>query len=257
MKLELDSAHGKIIVDDSDIVMESEHYDIYEGVKAMRGGIPDKTVRCFAIHNEYGCVAVVFARNEQDAMDDAADAGKLGRALIAEADRCRIMYAGAGESEDTYEDETITYLGNAGEPYLLDNIGLMEIPIPSFSLSGLFFASTVNAAHEHATVTYYRSTGGMNIDISPQSCQEQTMAEQFALPSHFYEVIVSNVGNVHNGSDDSEARKVYEEYCRLVDDPGNGGRAKGESVALLCDDEVVEEQASAFDRILALQQLFQ
>ena len=84
MRLELDSKHGKITVDDKDIVMKSEHYDIYEGLKAMRGGDPDKTVRCYAIHNEYGCVAVVFARNEQDAMDDAADAGKLDGCKIDE-----------------------------------------------------------------------------------------------------------------------------------------------------------------------------
>ena len=55
-----------------------------------------------------------------------------------------------------------------------------------------------------------------------------------------WEVIVSNIGSVYRGRDVDRARKTYREYIQIVDDWY--GRAGGEAVTLICDDEVMEER---------------
>src|SRR4051812_33842038 len=58
-------------------------------------------VRPFLLHDHGFVVAVVFASCLQDALDEAADAGKLDRFAVSEA-----------EMKD-YSDESLTFLGNA------------------------------------------------------------------------------------------------------------------------------------------------
>ncbi len=56
---------------------------------------------------------------------------------------------------------------------------------------------------------------------------------------HQYEVVVGNVGSVHEGSDREEAEDVFYEYVELS--KARRGRASGEDVALFEDDDVLIE----------------
>jgi hypothetical protein len=158
MQIKIKTEHGMITVDDADIVCKSEHYDIYEGTRAAiePGYKPDNTVRCFAIHNEYGCIAVVFACNEDQALDDAVDAGKL--------DSCQIPESEVTSNDDGDFDDcggNLTRLGNAGECFNMDGISMVEIPVPKFSLAGLLLAAAVDAEpNEYSVFTYYKAFGG-------------------------------------------------------------------------------------------------
>jgi len=54
-----------------------------------------------------------------------------------------------------------------------------------------------------------------------------------------YEVIVGNIGTVYDGSDRDEAEDTFDEYVRQS--KSGRGRAGGESVVLMKDDEPVAE----------------
>jgi hypothetical protein len=54
-----------------------------------------------------------------------------------------------------------------------------------------------------------------------------------------YVVIVGNIGTVHEGNNPVDACKVYGQYKRLSVD--KVGRAAGESVVLMRDDEPMHE----------------
>ena len=55
----------------------------------------------------------------------------------------------------------------------------------------------------------------------------------------FYEVIVGNIGRVHEGSDSYKAASIYNRYVDLSKE--GYGRAAGETVTLLRDGEIVQE----------------
>ena len=83
------------------------------------------SVRPWLIHNEYGPLCVVFASCEQDALDEAVDNDRLDSCLIPEAD-----YADYGVWTD---NDRSAHLGNAGEPFDLDYIGMVELPNSAFA----------------------------------------------------------------------------------------------------------------------------
>lgn len=61
--------------------------------------------------------------------------------------------------------------------------------------------------------------------------------------NHFYEVIVSNIGKVHEGDDELKAQL---EYCAWVGkSKADVGRAGGESVSLWKDNEPIAEYEGA------------
>lgn len=68
----------------------------------------------------------------QDALDEAIESGKLDRYKITEADRA------------DYETETgdwngwVSFLGNAGEPFDIESLGMFEIAIPPVTLCTVF-----------------------------------------------------------------------------------------------------------------------
>jgi hypothetical protein len=76
--------------------------------------------KLFAIHAPLGnfstCLAVLWAENESDALEEAANRGLLDFLLLHEEDL----------SEEELEEST--RLGNAGEPFDLDNVSIQEIP---------------------------------------------------------------------------------------------------------------------------------
>jgi len=54
-----------------------------------------------------------------------------------------------------------------------------------------------------------------------------------------YKVIVGDIGKVYYGISEQEARECFAEYANQSED--NYGRAAGEAVILLEDDEILEE----------------
>jgi len=54
-----------------------------------------------------------------------------------------------------------------------------------------------------------------------------------------YTVIVGNIGTVYSGHDQTEAKRIYDEYVLAAQKPY--GRAAGEDVVLCLDDEPIEE----------------
>lgn len=74
----------------------------------------------------------------------------------------------------------------------------------------------------------------------PFESEEEEVEEN---PKVNYEVIVGNIGTVHRGHSKQEAEKHYREY---VSQSKEGyGRAAGEGVALMADDEIVKEHSGS------------
>jgi hypothetical protein len=84
-------------------------------------------VRPFLLHDHGFVLAVVFAGCLQDALDEAADAGRLDRYQL-----------GAGELADYGpEEDGVARLGNAGEPFDVEGLDCIELPNPPFSFVAL------------------------------------------------------------------------------------------------------------------------
>jgi hypothetical protein len=75
------------------------------------------------IGNEFGPIAAVWARTEQDALDEACDAGLT--AGLSTSTTEEEIDAMTEEERDEWE-ETITRLGNAGEPHDLTYLWMQE-----------------------------------------------------------------------------------------------------------------------------------
>lgn len=90
-----------------------------------------RKVRPYVIHDCGLGLAVVFASDGGSALDTAADAGKLDGYQISDSD-----------VEDYPNEEGVTFLGSASEPFDLDGVGVIELPNPAFSFVALFNANT-------------------------------------------------------------------------------------------------------------------
>ena len=71
--------------------------------------------RLWLIHNEYGYIAAVWGNCAQDVLDTAVDADLLDSCMISE------------ENLKDFSEDDISYLGNAGEPFDLQYIGMEEV----------------------------------------------------------------------------------------------------------------------------------
>lgn len=69
-------------------------------------------VKLWVISNEYGALCAVWGSNEQEALDEAVDAGMLD-CLMAE--------------EQDYDNEDLTPLGNASELFDLNSVWMGEV----------------------------------------------------------------------------------------------------------------------------------
>ncbi len=92
-------------------------------------GAYDYHDKVFLLHDHGFTVAVVYADNLQDAIDEAVDAGKMDHYSI---------------SEEDYEDyavlsnnPTCFFLGNAGKLFDTDTLGAVEFVKPDISLVAL------------------------------------------------------------------------------------------------------------------------
>lgn len=108
----IQTKHGEMSYRDSDVVNPDDYTE--------RGGFNPHNVRPWLIHNEFGTLCIVYSSNEQDALDEAVDADKMDSCLVSDAD-----YA---EAEREGHADEYASLGNAGEPFDLTYIGMIELP---------------------------------------------------------------------------------------------------------------------------------
>ena len=91
-------------------------------------------VRPWALFHEFGIFAVVFASCEQEALDIAADSGKLD----------------TFKAEEPIADEDVegvSFLGNYGTAYRLgDYFNIHAMPNPPFSFAAIFMAMQAERA---------------------------------------------------------------------------------------------------------------
>ena len=87
----------------------------YSEIKALIANPGESWIwqRRYIICQEFGPIAIAYANCEQDALDEAADAGKFGKPLDW------------GEVED--DDDSIAFLGNASEPYWMAHTFIEEV----------------------------------------------------------------------------------------------------------------------------------
>jgi hypothetical protein len=110
--------------------------------------IPDSaynphSVRPWLLHDHGFALAVVFADCLQDALDIAVDAGKLDRYFIEEkynTPGTKGLPASDYPTLGTDNEEGITRLGNASEPFDIDALGYVELRNPQFSFCALWSA---------------------------------------------------------------------------------------------------------------------
>lgn len=117
-------------------------------------------VRPWLLHDHGFVLCVVFADCLQDALDEAADNDKLNRYLIdttSSSDRddylvkdvvtpgfdakCPEYIDDAGGKWWWQEGREPALLGNAGEPFDIESLGVLELPNPPFSFAALFAAA--------------------------------------------------------------------------------------------------------------------
>lgn len=101
-------------------------------------------VRPWLIHNEGFIVCIVFADCEQDAWDEAVDNHKLDAWLIEEAGNTPGTKGLPAEDYPTLgteeEEDSITRLGNVGEPFDIETLSILQLPIPPYSWVSMFKA---------------------------------------------------------------------------------------------------------------------
>ena len=73
----------------------------------------------YMVYNECGPLAIVYANNEQDALDEAVDCDKLDCQLMTDEDH--------KEYSDNGWDDSFCYLGNASEPFWTEYLGIKEL----------------------------------------------------------------------------------------------------------------------------------
>jgi hypothetical protein len=109
--------------------VNADSYDFHHSV--WRGRDPVATV----IHNAGSVVAIVFpeyyAWSEQDALDEAADSGKLD--FLQVSDKELADYKVGEDSEGNPEYEGIINLGNASEPFDSQALEYFSVPVALFA----------------------------------------------------------------------------------------------------------------------------
>lgn len=97
--------------------------------------------RMWLLHDHGFTLCVVMAESLQDALDIAADNDKLDRFLVKE-DQAEDYGA------DIYNSDELAYLGNASEPFDIQSLGYVELPLPKRSLTQLY-GDSIDATNAH------------------------------------------------------------------------------------------------------------
>lgn len=98
----------------------------------------------FLFHDHGFVLGVVFAPNLQDALDIMVDENKLDRYLIEEAGNTpgtKGLPAADYPTLGTENEEGITRLGNASEPFDLESLGIIELQNPKRSFVAEYLAN--------------------------------------------------------------------------------------------------------------------
>jgi len=92
------------------------------------GDFNPHNVRPWVLHDHGMIVAVVFADSLQDALDEAVDGNKMDRYLVKDG----TQDDGVNDLADYGPDEDgITRLGNASEPFDIETLGYFELKNPA------------------------------------------------------------------------------------------------------------------------------
>ena len=123
-----------------------------------QGDYNPHNVRPWVIHDHGFTLAVVFAANEQDALDEAVDHDKLDRYMIkpGEGDWQDYMTCDPAKMAAGFDPECPEYvdgngvrwwwsvepafLGNAGEAFDVDSLGIAPMPNPKMSFKAVVMA---------------------------------------------------------------------------------------------------------------------
>ncbi len=100
-------------------------------------------VRPWLLHDHGFTLCVVFASCLQDALDIAVDEGKLDRYLIDEASNTpgtKGRLASDYPTLGTENEEGITRLGSASEPFDIESLGFVELRNPPYSFAAMWSA---------------------------------------------------------------------------------------------------------------------
>ena len=97
------------------MIVDNGYDRAYSSLKALYVNASDKAYcdKRWAVSNEYGVIAIVYAHHEQEALDVIVDES-------TKLDSCMVEYG-----DDVYEEHCS--LGNAGELFDLGYIGMKEI----------------------------------------------------------------------------------------------------------------------------------
>ncbi len=84
--------------------------------------------KCFLLHDHGFPLAVCFADNLQEALDEAADADRLDCYKLTEEEVL----------QRDKNNEDMTVLGNSCLPYDIESMDVHELPMPKLSVCALF-----------------------------------------------------------------------------------------------------------------------
>lgn len=89
----------------------------FSTLKASIANFEDRNIWAnkYAIANEFGLLAIVYADHEADALDEAADSGLLDCLLLDDV-----------ELQDRFSDDYL-HLGNFGKAYAADYLRIAQI----------------------------------------------------------------------------------------------------------------------------------
>lgn len=125
-----ESKFCEIKFSDTDVV-NPEEYDFGDG-------------KVWLLHDHGFVVCVVFASNLQDALDEACNWNKLDRYMIEESSNTPGVQNQLPASDyptlGTENEDGITRLGNASEPFDIESLEVLELPNPKFSFCAMFNA---------------------------------------------------------------------------------------------------------------------
>ncbi len=130
------TTYAEITFSDSDVVNPDGYIP--------KGEYNPHNVRPFLLHDHGFVLAVVFADCLKDAIDEAVDADKLDRYQLDPIDQFnRDDYGTTDEAGDWDWNDSVSFLGNAGEPFDIETLGAIELPNPPFSFCAMFAAALI------------------------------------------------------------------------------------------------------------------
>ena len=121
--------HRGIAFSDADIVNPEDWIS--------EGAYNPHRVRPFLFHDHGFVVCVVFASSLSEALDVAADHGRLDRYAVTNFDDY-LPQEMKGKSAEVVGPEGLAYLGNGGAPYDIESLDFMDMPNVKFSFTNLW-----------------------------------------------------------------------------------------------------------------------